>query len=210
MNKREIRIGSFVLFSALSLLAPAVFADADISLPKQLHGKADVVHKDSADYARADIDGAVKAAGEGGITQGLVVRLKTDLPIWRLWNGPTKKDARGFTNRMGQWWSYDKPHGTKQAYRHNYEICNAWNELTWVAKCTLKKGAVVVIGPGNSVSAKTCGDASGQESYPINRQHWQIYISKIWARSTEVECPDESLDYEASPADISAKISTPP
>jgi hypothetical protein len=183
--------------------ATAAVAEAPLALPPQLAGKAVLVPKGDPDEKRADLASAIKAAGEGGITQGIVVRLTTDIPIWRMWSGPTKKDASGHTNRMGQWWSYDPPHDTQTAYRAAYEICNAWNELTWVAKCTLKKGAVVAIGPGQSVSPKTCGDPSGKEAYPVDSRDWQVWISKIWERSQEVDCPPDAKDYEADLADIS-------
>ena len=106
---------------------------------------------------------------------------------------------------MGQWWSYDAPKGDQAGYRKDYEICMGWNDLTWMATCTLKKGSVVVVGPGQSVSAQTCGDPSGQESYPANAEDWQVYVDKAWARSAELSCPPESADYEVNPANIATK-----
>ncbi len=179
---------------------PAV---ADSPLPHQLEGKAVVLAAEDPDAPRADRAGALKPAGEGGLTApALMVRLTADVPVWRLWSGPTKKDADGRTNRLGQWWSYDAPHGSQQGYRNDYEVCVSWNDLTWVAQCTLKKGAVVAIGPGQSVSAKTCGDATGKESYPANPRDWQVWISKVWTRDSELSCPAETADYEADDADI--------
>jgi len=189
--------------SGPSMDAGAVAAAlAPLSLPPQLQGKAVVVAPGDPDASRADLASAVKPPGEGGIVQGLVVRLTADIPVWRLWSGPTKKDASGRDNRMGQWWGYDPPHGSQAGYRTAYEICQPWNDLTWVAKCTLKKGAVVAIGPGQSVSAKVCGDPTGKETYPVNSHDWQIWISKIWERGKEIECPAATLDYEADASDI--------
>jgi hypothetical protein len=182
---------------------PAPAAEAALALPPQLVGKAVVVADGDPDAARADLPGAVKPPGQGALTRGLVVRLVADVPVWRLWSGPAKKDANGRTNRMGQWWAYDAPRGTQQGYRSAYEVCDAWNDLTFVARCTLKKGAVVAIGPGNSVAPATCGDATGKESYAENPRDWQVWISKVWTRGAEIECPDEATDYEADPADIS-------
>lgn len=187
---------------------PEAAAPAELPLPEALKGKAVVLAAADADYARADLAGAVKPAGEGGLVRGIVVRLTSDVPVWRMWSGPAKKDARGNTNRIGQWWSYDAPRGTQQEYRQAYEICTPWNDLTWVAKCTLKSGAVVAVGPGNSVSAATCGDAAGKEAYPVNDKDWQVWIAKAWTRlgaDKELDCPAESADYEADPADISKK-----
>ncbi len=194
---------SFSLF-ALSFL-PGSAVSGDVQLPTALQGKAEVVSATDPDYARAEIGAAVKAEGQGGVSQGLVVRLTADVPVYRMWSGPTKKDSRGNTNRMGQWWSYDAPKGDQAGYRKDYEICLGWNDLTWMATCTLKKGAVVVVGPGQSVSAQTCGDPTGQESYPANAEDWQVYVAKAWARSAELSCPPDSADYEVDPANIAAK-----
>jgi hypothetical protein len=192
-----------VVTAPLTLTGAPASAPAAPSLPPQLAGKAVVLAASDPDAPRADLASALKPAGEGGlVAPGLVVRLTADVPVWRLWNGPDKKDTSGHTNRMGQWWSYDAPRGSQQGYRIAYQVCGSWNDLTWVARCTLKKGAVVAIGPGNSVGAKACGDATGKESYPVNARDWQVWVSKVWARGVELECPAETGDYEADTADI--------
>ncbi|MGL4409250.1 hypothetical protein [Zoogloea sp.] len=191
--------------SALALLTLAGTACAELSLPAQLAGKAVVLQSSDPDYARAVVGSAVKPAGMGGVSEALVVKITQDIPVYRMWNGPAKLDARGNTNRLGGWWSYDAPQGTVAKYRADYEICKAWNDLTWMATCTLKQGAVVAIGPGQSVSAETCGDPTGQEKYAANASGWQTYVDKPWARSAELVCPDVSADYTADPADISKK-----
>lgn len=197
-------MGTRLLGALFALFTSSLaFAGDTLALPQKLAGKAEVVAPTDPDYARADAPSAVKAAGQGGLTEGLVVRLTEDVPVYRMWSGPTKKDSRGNTNRMGQWWSYDAPTGPVTGYRTDYEICLGWNDLTWVATCTLKKGAVVVIGPGQSVSAESCGDPTGKESYAANNEDWQVYVSKAWSRGTELVCPAETSDYEANPQDIS-------
>ncbi len=196
----------FVVLFGIALNLTAMAGEAALTLPAALDGKAVVLAPTDPDYARADLASAVKPEGQGGISQGLVVRLTADIPVYRMWSGPTKKDSRGNTNRMGGWWSYDAPTGPVSGYRTAYEICNSWNDLTWVATCTLKSGAVVAIGPGQSVSAATCGDVTGQEAYAANNKDWQLYLSKAWTRvgaGKELECPAESADYEANPDDIS-------
>jgi len=178
-----------------------------IALPATLAGRAVVLVSTDADHARGDLAGAVKPAGEGGLSEALVVRLTADIPVYRMWSGPEKKDSRGNTNRLGQWWSYDAPTGTQASYRAAYEICEDWNELTWVVTCTLKAGAVVTIGPGQSVSAATCGDETGKEQYPANPNNWQVFVSQAWTRlgaDKELECPDEARDYVANLADIAS------
>jgi hypothetical protein len=202
---RTHRRGGVLLMPALlaAVLALAGCGSDDEQLPAQVAGKAQVLETTDADYGRAVITSAVKPAGQGGVSEGTVIRLTQDIAVYRLWSGPAKVNAAGLTNRIGGWWSYDAPRGTQAQYRSNYEICNGWNDLTWVAKCTLKAGAVVVIGPGQSVSAETCGDPTGKESYAANSRDWQLYIDKPWTRPTELVCPDAAQDYEADPNDIS-------
>lgn len=195
----------------LGLLVGSAQAGEALKLPPALKGKAEVVSSTDPDYARADLASAVKPVGEGGLSEGIVVRLTEDIPVWRMWSGPEKKDSRGNTNRLGQWWSYDAPKGTQQGYRTDYEICLAWNDLTWVAKCTLKKGAVVAVGPGNSVSAQVCGDPTGKEAYAANAKDWQTWIAKAWSRlgaDKELDCPSETQDYMADPKHIDRPLST--
>ena len=184
----------------------ATFADDAPALPKALAGKAVVVAPTDPAYPKADIGEAVKNPGLGGISQGIVVKLTKDVPIYRMYNGPTKVDSQGHTNRVGQWWSYDAPNGSQQSYRSAYEICQGWNDLTWVATCTLKKGAVVAIGPGQSVWAETCGDATGTESYAADPGAWQVWISKAWTRNgkgKDLDCPADTKDYAVEPTDLS-------
>jgi hypothetical protein len=138
----------------------------------------------------------------------MVIRTTDDIQVFRMWNGPAKVDGNGRTNRIGSWWTYDAPRGNVREYRRDYEICLAWNDLTWVATCTLKKGSVVAIGPGNSVSAATCADKTGRESYPPNNRDWQLYVARAFERigpDKELACPDQSADYEADQQNLSRR-----
>lgn len=171
-----------------------------LPLPTVLVGHVEVLAEGDPDYARADLAAARKAAGAGGLAEGLVVRVTEDLPVYRLWSGPDARDGSGNTNRLGQWWGYEAPGGTLDGYRARYEICRSWNDLAWVATCTLRAGAVVAVGPGQSVSAEACGDPA--EAYPANLVDWQIYVAKAWTRPTELDCPAETADYAADPADL--------
>jgi len=114
------------------------------------------------------------------------------------------KDPAGRTNRVGQWWTFDVPSGTQQQYRRRYEICTPWNTLGYIVQCTLRRGAIVAIGPGNSVSASTCGN--GAEAYPPNQHDWQVFIHEAWNRtegnSPELSCPPDSADKRADPTDL--------
>jgi hypothetical protein len=150
-------------------------------------------------YAIADPAGATGVPGEGKVTTPTVVRLTSDRAVYRLWAGPAVKDAQGRTSRIGQWWTFEAPKGTLASFRRRYEVCEKWDTLRFVAQCTLKRGAVVVIGPGQSVSAETC--EKPDESYPVNTRDFQVYIHNAWRRP-ELSCPDEGRDYQDDPQDI--------
>lgn len=195
-----------VLALLLPVAACAGMADQDgAAVPGGLAGKVRVLSPDDPAYGRAVAAKAVKPAGQGGVTRALVVQATADITVYRMWNGPAKLDANGNTNRLGAWWAADRPIGTAEGYRRAYEICGTWNDLTWVATCTLKTGAVVAVGPGQSVAAATCGDASGHETYDVNQVDWQIYVDSPWKRPDELACPPVSADYRANPADVTEK-----
>lgn len=186
------------------LAVSSAYAD-NLPLPGRLAGKAVVLHESDPDYPRAVLSGAIKPAGDGGISNGIVIKTTADIPVYRLWSGPSKKDQNGNTNRLGAWWSYDELRGDVTTYRRNYEICNGWNDLQWAVTCVLKLGSVVTIGPGQSVSAILCHDQTGKEEYPANPDNWQLYIDRPWTRQQELSCPDIAADYEVDPTDISQR-----
>ncbi|CAA7621474.1 conserved exported hypothetical protein [Magnetospirillum sp. LM-5] len=158
-------------------------------------------------YGTVPLDQVKKAPGQGGVSEVQVVRLTRDLPVYRLWSGPTKVNASGQTNRLGSWWSFDPPRGAVSSYRNDYEICLSWNDLTWVATCTVKAGAVVAIGPGQSVSVDLCKNPAGPEQYGANPKGWQVFVNQPWAQpANSFECPPVSADYPADPADIARRL----
>lgn len=195
----------FLLLLMLGLSACAPMAAEDHALPAALAGKATVLASSDPAYAQANVSGAVKPAGQGGVSQALVIQLNQDLPVYRMWNGP--QAVGGNNNRLGSWWAFDAPQGTREGYRRAYEICGTWNELRWVATCTLKQGAVVAIGPGQSVSAQTCADSSGYETYDSNRKDWQVFVNQAWNRPDALACPPETADYPADPGNVAQPAS---
>lgn len=201
------RFSVAVATAVLVLAGCAPLPKDDTALPAGLVGKVAVIGEDAPDHARANMPAAVKAEGQGGLVRAVVVRLTEPVTVYRLWSGPQVVNDRGQTNRMGQWWSHDAPSGPRETYRADYEVCRAWNELTWVATCTLRAGAVVAVGPGQSVSEETCG--SPGEAYPANARLWQTYVDQAWARPEELDCPDLAADYPNNPADIARPMPAP-
>ena len=96
---------------------PIAATPTALALPPALAGKAEVVPPTDPAYAPANVAGAVKPAGDGGISEALVVKITADIPVNRMWSGPAKLDSNGNTNRLGRWWSYDAPPGTQAQYR---------------------------------------------------------------------------------------------
>jgi hypothetical protein len=184
-----------------------------VRIPREMAASLELVAATDASYADANAAGATGVPGEGKVTRPYVVRLTRDVPVYRLWAGPAVLDQQGRTSRIGQWWTFERPAGTLASFRRRYEVCEKWDTLRWVAQCTLRRGSVVVIGPGQSVSAETCGDSSGRESYPANDRDFQVYIHDAWKRTgpprEDLSCPDQSRDYQNDPRDI-AKAITPP
>lgn len=209
MNTQPTARAATALCATPALLVLAVLAGCatappnPLGLPASLQGRAELVKLDDPAYEQAVPWNALKAPGTGGVLGVAVVRLSEDVPVYRLWNGPGSAPAGGNTNRLGGWWSTDMPTGPVAQYRRDYEVCASWNQLTWRASCMLRRGSVVAVGPGQSVSAQTCGDANGLESYPANRVLWQVYVDKPWARPQELVCPPEAQDIEVDPNDVS-------
>lgn len=183
------RILPFLLLSACNCQQPQ-----SVFLPAALIGKVEVIascESNCDETGDADIlKQAIKPPGDGGISSGVLVRLTDDVTVYRLWNGPTAKlNAYGGTNRLGAWWTADKPNGTRDDYRRNNAICEDWdNQLAWEVKCTLKKGTVVAVGPTQSAN---CRQGPSFQANPT----LQIYVDNTASRF--VSCPKVESDNQA-------------
>ena len=206
MRRLSVLVAFIVLTGCASRVRVHAPSGETIALARALASSLELVAAGDSAYAEADPAGATGEPGTGKVTKPFVVRLTRDLRVYRLWSGPDVRDAQGRTSRIGQWWTFDRPSGTLAGFRRRYEVCEQWDTLRWVAACTLRRGAVVVIGPGQSVSAETCGDSTGRESYPVNDRDFQVYIHEAWNRigtpNGDLICPDESRDYQNDPGNI--------
>lgn len=88
---------------------------------------------------------AVLNSGSGGICEGVVFEVTKEIIVYRVWNS-TYPDSR-----LKNWWTFDQPTGTLKAYRKDYEICCQWGPRDTIEVCSLKPGAKIVVGPGQSV-----------------------------------------------------------
>ena len=74
---------------------------ATIAVPRGLASSVELVAPDDKDYAAADPVDATAAPGNGNVSTPVGVRLTHDLPVYRLWAGPTVRNAQGLTTRIG-------------------------------------------------------------------------------------------------------------
>jgi hypothetical protein len=91
---------------------------------------------------------ALGASGAGELCAGQVMVAQQPVTVYRVWDS-----ARDYT-RYGSWWSFQMPQGPRLQYREDNSICPSWSELDRMSACTLKVGAKLVVGPGQSAQCK--------------------------------------------------------
>ncbi|TDR81516.1 hypothetical protein [Paludibacterium purpuratum] len=110
---------------------------------------------------------AIGAPQQGKLCTGKVFKLAETggnmVTVYRVW------DASKPYTALGGWWSFSAPQGPRDAYRQENEICPAWSALNKVSHCTIKAGALIVVGPGQSAK---CSDDLNYPTSPVN----QVYI----------------------------------
>jgi hypothetical protein len=84
------------------------------------------------------------ASGKGRLCAGKVYQVDSPLTVYRVWDSSRSYSADG------QWWSFSPPSASRQSYREENVICPTWSALDRMSVCTLKKGTLIVIGPGQS------------------------------------------------------------
>lgn len=150
------------------------------SLPDELAGKFKPVTDDEL------LTRSYGKPGAGRLCEGAVYELKQDADflVYRAWNSTNPK------SHYGNWWAYTKPVGKISEYRRDYEICYKWSPLDKLTRCTLKKGAKVVIGTGQSA---VCSEYL---TYPVSETQ-QIYIEN--AKEQMLGCEDSDAVFEWHP-----------
>ena len=103
---------------------------------------------------------------QGKLCQGAVYQAKpkSQVVIYRAWNSTNPK------SKLGQWWAFSEPAGPIALYRKNNEICYQWSPLDKLVRCTLKPGAKIVVGTGQSAQC------SQYLSYPASATQ-QIFVN---------------------------------
>jgi hypothetical protein len=102
-------------------------------------------------------------SGQGKLCVGKVFVAEQPVTVYRVWDR-----SRSYT-AYGSWWSLSDPQGPRDSYQKEEDICPEWSALDRMSACSLKVGAKVVIGPGQSVNC------NNDLSYPPSAVN-QVYI----------------------------------
>lgn len=98
----------------------------------------------------------VMGKDKGSVHEAVVLKAVQPIEVWRAFDDTPS--TCGHAKLTGKWWSLSDPRKLGKAkYRRDNAICNSWNALSKVVRCTLKPGAVFAVGPSESASATTCG-----------------------------------------------------
>lgn len=125
-------------------------------------------------------------ANEGKLCQGkvYVANKNAQVLLFRAWNSTNE------TSELGNWWALKSPRGQISQYRSDYQICYQWSPLDKLTLCSLKAGAKVVIGTGQSA---TCSDYL---NYPTSAKK-QVYIAN--ADADMFDCSSYNAEFNWTP-----------
>lgn len=113
---------------------------------------------------------AVGGAGKGMLCEGKVFTVVQPVIVYRVYNADNDYSA------LGNWWTMVPPLGQMIPDYTKYGICPEWGKHNAQHSCSLKVGAQVVVGPGQSVQ---CANGALPAS-PAN----QLYIPNSVYNST--------------------------
>ena len=129
---------------------------------------------------------SIGEANEGKLCQGqvYVAKQNTQVMLFRGWN------ASNPASEFGEWWALKSPRGQIAQYRRDYQICYQWSPLDKMTLCSLKAGAKVVIGTGQSA---TC---SSYLDYPSSAKK-QVYLAN--ANADLFDCSSYNAEFNWTP-----------
>lgn len=81
------------------------------------------------------------------MSSGFYMEARDKVTIYRCYDNENSR-------RFGSYWAFEPPEGSHDEYRRAYAMCREWNVMTFCTACTLPKGALVFIGPGQSMDCR--------------------------------------------------------
>ncbi len=119
------------------------------------------------------LDKALGASGKGMLCAGKVYRAKEPVTVFRVWDS-----SKAYTLYGGRW-SFRLPQGPRDSYRKENDICPEWSALDRMSACTLKPGAEIVVGPGQSADCaheKLQKSATNQVYIPNDSRQGKLFV----------------------------------
>ncbi|HCS12284.1 MAG: hypothetical protein COS82_11305 [Zetaproteobacteria bacterium CG06_land_8_20_14_3_00_59_53] len=105
-----------------------------------------------AGLVAADDDALLKSVlgsgGKGMLCAGRVYQATAPVTVYRVW------DSSKSNSLYGGWWSFNRPQGPRDSYRTENDICAEWSALDRMSSCSIKPGAKIVVGPGQSATCE--------------------------------------------------------
>eukprot|EP00931_Biecheleriopsis_adriatica_P122393 TRINITY_DN97383_c0_g1_i1.p1 TRINITY_DN97383_c0_g1~~TRINITY_DN97383_c0_g1_i1.p1 ORF type:complete len:220 (-),score=41.12 TRINITY_DN97383_c0_g1_i1:22-681(-) len=115
---------------------------------------------------------AVKKPGMGGLLDFVVVRLKEDVPMRRIYGGSAVKNGYWWTlaNASGMFWASGVDRISMCDMMTASGVCPEWNGATSLITCMVRKGWTFVVGQGQSarcrLGAEVCDIKNGSVIFP--------------------------------------------
>lgn len=91
---------------------------------------------------------AQRPSGEGYLCSAKSFAITQPVRLYRL------IDSTQPYSKLGSFWSFDRPTGTRDDYRAKFAICKQWSQLDRLIACDVRPGTVVVVGTTQSAN---CG-----------------------------------------------------
>lgn len=216
------RGATVALILVLLILLATETVRADFMLPAEIRDKVELiasfdsreliipigqaVYAEQSRIAASLVANALMSEGKGGVYEGKVVKVRQAFPLYRVYS--SKEYTRTGRGRVGGWWTPLPPARgvSRLEYRRRYEICERFNpDLDRVVACRLYPGALLVIGPGQSVDEKTCGKAGENYAADGEKRNLQIYLFEAFRHQftiRDAQTPLQDIDhYIGCPAD---------
>ena len=90
------------------------------------------------------VSDSIKGPTEGYLCQAKAYKVNKSFEIFRAWNSNNPGSEKG------KWWSFKMPSGRVSEFREDFAVCPRWSPLDMMTRCTLKEGAHLVLGTGQS------------------------------------------------------------
>lgn len=91
---------------------------------------------------------AQRPSGEGYLCSAKSFAITQPVRLYRL------IDSTQPYSKLGSFWSFDRPTGTREDYRARFAICKQWSQLDRLIACDVRPGTVIVVGTTQSAD---CG-----------------------------------------------------